>query len=168
MTIIVEDGTGLPDSNSYASVAEADAYFTDRLNETWANSSTESKEVALIGATDYIDMRFAFLLKGNIVVDTQMLQFPRDAFELIPINLKKATFEYAVRAISNSLAPDLVASTTGYQVSRTFQKIGPIEERTDYAVIGPGSSIQYFKPYPAADALMKHFFKPSNGSVIRN
>ena len=42
--MIVEDGTGLVDANSYASVAEADAYFSARGVTDWKNSDT-AKEI---------------------------------------------------------------------------------------------------------------------------
>lgn len=38
MSLIVEDGTGLPDAESYASVAFADAYFTARNNSAWTGT----------------------------------------------------------------------------------------------------------------------------------
>jgi hypothetical protein len=176
MTLIVEDGTGLPNSNSYADATFADAYFLDRNNSTWAALSGTQKDAALIAATDYIDVRFGPLFKGLILLDsavdpdvvTQALQFPRDAFSGVPINVKKATAEYAVRASSSPLAPDLDVDSSGFEISRKYEKVGPIEERTDFATSGAGSSRLYFKPYPAVDALLRPFFRGNGSSVIRN
>lgn len=38
ITLVVEDGTGRADANSYVTQAEADAYFAARLNTTWATA----------------------------------------------------------------------------------------------------------------------------------
>ena len=35
MTIIIEDGAGLPTAESYVSVAFADAYFAARMTGSW-------------------------------------------------------------------------------------------------------------------------------------
>lgn len=54
MALIVEDGTGLADAESYLSVADADTYHADRNNEAWQDYSTAEKEAALRKATQYI------------------------------------------------------------------------------------------------------------------
>jgi hypothetical protein len=54
MGIVVEDGTGIADANSYASEDDADNYFEDRANDTWA-TSTADKEAALIRASASLD-----------------------------------------------------------------------------------------------------------------
>lgn len=168
MTIMVEDGTGLPNSNAYASVANADIYFTDRGNTAWLALTTPVKETLLILATDYIDMRFGQMFKSTILVEDQALQFPRVGYVDIPVPIQKATFEYAIRASTIALAPDVTRDPSGYQISRTFEKIGPIEERKDFAVIGSGSAITYFNSFPAVDSLLRPYLKSTNGQVIRN
>lgn len=170
MTFKVEDGTGLPDSNSYASVEFADSYFLDRGIADWAALSQDDKQAALIAATDYIDGRFGPYFKGSILVEDplQALQFPRDAFDGVPINVQKATAEYAKRAAVAALAPDLDVDSSGYQISQRTEKVGPIQESVTFATAGSGSMRQYFKPYPAADMLLRSFVRTSNGSVIRN
>ncbi len=174
MSFLVEDGTGLAASNSYGSVANADAYFTDRLNTAWTGS-TGAKQASLIAATDYIDARFGHLFYGSPVSDAQALEFPRDQFvdattlvPNIPKKLQYATFEYALRALTGPLAPDPEVDGSGYQVSEKYEKLGPIEERTRFAAIGSGSVRELLKPYPAADMLLRSFLRPSIGTVIRN
>ena len=54
MSFVLEDGSGVIDSNSYADVAFADAYFSDRKVVAWTGI-TSSKQAALISATDYIE-----------------------------------------------------------------------------------------------------------------
>lgn len=168
MAFVVEDGTGLPNSTSYAAVAFADGYFLDRMILPWSLLSNDEKQANLIRATDYIDTRWGYLFKGEPILETQALVFPTSAFEGIPEILKKATSEYALRASSAPLAPDIEQDPSGFQVSRKFEKVGPIEERTDFAFLGPGSTRQLLKPYPAADMLLRPLLKNAQGKVIRN
>lgn len=168
MAFIPEDGTGIVGANSYADVAFADSYFADRDIAAWSELTTVAKQAALIAATDYIDAVWGPYFKGAQVSETQALQFPRDAFEGLPENLKKATAEYALRASTAPLAPDIEQHPSGYQVSRRFERVGPIEERTDFAFLGPGASRKLLKPYPAADLLLRPLLKSTVGRVIRN
>ena len=168
MAFVAEDGTGLANANSYADVAFADAYFTDRGNTVWEALDEDVKKAKLISATDYIDMVFGRLFKSVPLTETQALAFPREAYDGIPVNVKKAASEYALRAASAPLAPDLAVDPSGYQISRKFEKVGPIEERTDFAIIGPGASRNLLTPYPAADMLLRPFLRAAGGTVIRN
>jgi hypothetical protein len=62
-------------TNSYANVAEADAYFGNRLNSgVWTGATTPDKEKALITATGIVDDN---QWEGSVVSDTQSLAFPR-------------------------------------------------------------------------------------------
>lgn len=78
MAFVVEDGTGLANANSGASVAEADEYFTDRGITDWTGTN-DVKQAALIRATDYIEMRWAGRWRYTMEFpDTpQALAFPR-------------------------------------------------------------------------------------------
>jgi hypothetical protein len=166
MAFLVEDGTGLADANSYASVAFADAYFTLRGITAWAGTN-DQKESWLVQATDYIDYRFGRRIAGERLTTTQALIFPIDLYDGMPTNLLKATSEYALRAISGPLAPDLTFNSSGTTVTETFRKVGPIETKTKFASSGAGSVPMKFRPYPAADALMAEFFIIGD-QVIRN
>lgn len=56
MAVVVITTIGGKDSNSYVSVAEADAYFAKRLNaDAWEAAPEDSRAKALILATSYID-----------------------------------------------------------------------------------------------------------------
>lgn len=167
MAFVVEDGTGSVTATSYIDVTYADSYFADRLITAWSSLTNPSKQAALIAATDYIDSVWGSYFKGAQISEAQSLQFPRDAFTGIPETLKKATAEYALRASTSSLAPDVEQDPSGYQVSRKMERVGPIEERTDFAFLGPGSSRKVLKSYPAADMLVRPLLRASN-RVIRN
>lgn len=75
-TFKVEDGTGLADSNSYASVAECDDYHASRLRSTdWTNATNGDKQKALAQASRTLDAEFRF--KGFKANDSQAMQWPR-------------------------------------------------------------------------------------------
>lgn len=168
MALVTEDGTGLADANCYIDTTFADAYFADRGVAAWSSLTPDVKANCCIKATDYIDTRWGYLFQGDLLTTTQALQFPRDAFTGIPTQLKKAVAEYALRASTADLAPDIEQDPTGYQVSRKFEVVGPITERTDYAFLGPGATRQLLKPYPAADMLLRPLLKSSVSRTIRN
>lgn len=115
---------------------------------------------------------FATLTGGRDVSYAQPLSFPRldlvdsDGFRIngIPDRLKEAGAEYAVRAVAANLLPDPTVDDTGRAVIRKKERVGPIEEETQYA--GGGVVSQIFRPYPAADRLLAELLKPG-GRVIR-
>jgi hypothetical protein len=76
LTLIKEDGTGKVDANSYADVADGDAYFDGHLYATqWTSATQANKEKALVFATRLIDAERQF--KGVKTTDAQALQWPR-------------------------------------------------------------------------------------------
>ncbi len=76
MSLIKEDGSAKIDSNTYASVEDADTYFEGHLYaDAWTGASEGQKGSALIFATRLIDSLFQF--RGWRVSDTQALQWPR-------------------------------------------------------------------------------------------
>ena len=105
-TITVEDGTGIANSNSYVTLAEADAYFTSIGELGWAGTD-DFKNQNLINATLAMDatygQRYLSYLKDNT---TQELLWPReDVWDrharrinsgVIPTSLKNAQCEMAL------------------------------------------------------------------------
>ena len=106
MALIVEDGTGLSDANSYVSVAYADSYFLARNVTAWA--SLTIKEALLIKATDYMEAVYSESWKGTTLLDTQSLSFPRiiDDATVYPYRLLKAVCELALKANNGALLVD--------------------------------------------------------------
>lgn len=98
LTVIVEDGTGKADANSYASVSEADAYFASRPRSTaWPALSAEQKSRLLVHATRILETSVKW--DGAKYTEEQSLAFPRypddlEAVEL-PLPIKLATYELA-------------------------------------------------------------------------
>ena len=115
MALIVEDGTGLANADSYASVAFADSYFANRMTSNW-DSSDSHKEILLRLATDHIDIVYGQRFKGAKSTLSQSLQFPRigvavDGFDLaenvVPIEVQRACCEFALAANTQLLMPNL-------------------------------------------------------------
>jgi hypothetical protein len=76
LTVIKETGAGLADANSYASVADGDAYFEGHLYATaWTGATSDTKAAALVMATRLIDAQYQFL--GYRANESQALQWPR-------------------------------------------------------------------------------------------
>ena len=77
LTLIKEDGTGKPDANAYADVADGDAYFEGHLYASaWTAATGVQKAAALVMATRLIDAEYQFY--GARAVDVQSLQWPRE------------------------------------------------------------------------------------------
>lgn len=95
MAFVVEDGTGLPNANSYLAVADADAYNVDHGNTAWLGADVD-KQAALIRATAYIDASYrgrfpGYPTSGRI----QNREWPRvGAFVRIPDNGRTDAFLY--------------------------------------------------------------------------
>jgi hypothetical protein len=146
MALIVEDGTGKDDAESYVSVAETDAYHTARGNTTWTGDAS-AKEAALRRATQFIDTTYRRRWPGSRVNGrAQSLDWPRtDVVDgggndvddaSIPPEIWQATAEAALRELISpgSLTPDVVAG------QRVVQKtVGPITVRyaDDGKNVGP-------------------------------
>ena len=174
MTLVVEDDTGLENANSYVDVDFVDAYFTERGNAAWTGSDAV-KEAAIIRAMDYVETRWTFLGIPEFPETPQALQWPRlyvfnektmTYYDGVPLNLKRAVAEYALRALAGELAPDPTTTETGQVLKSLREKVGPLETETVYQDGGQtGSVVAGLKPYPAADMLLRGLVRPTNHVV---
>jgi hypothetical protein len=115
LTLTLEDGTGLSNSNSFATVAEGDGYHDGHLYpSTWTGAATATKEAALVMATRLLDRKTKW--PGSKVKSTQALAWPRedvecDGFEipanLVPQPVKDATAELARLLIGEDLTAEV-------------------------------------------------------------
>lgn len=130
MALIVEDGTGLVDADSYASVVSSDAYWTSLNRADWSAYTLAAKEGKLREATQYLDSHY-FPFIGDKLSPLQGLEFPR-TIEGVPANIVKATRILAYLAASGL---DLITP------SNTTDNIQSIEQSLE----GVGStSTTYF------------------------
>lgn len=152
MTLIVEDGTGLPDAVSYVAPAEADEYHAARGTAAWAAATAEAKAAALVRATDYADAAYAYA--GKRATSTQALEWPRvggGAPGGVPRALRHAVCELAVRALAGGLTPDGAPAVVE-------ETIGPITTRYSERPAG--------RPYPHVDRLVRPLLAVRSGVAV--
>lgn len=77
MALILEDGTMPPGANSYASVMQADTYFTNVGNYAWLALSVDDKEIALIKGAAFCNNQQVYPYGGNQQTLTQFMPWPR-------------------------------------------------------------------------------------------
>lgn len=171
MALIVQDNTGaVAGANAYITVEEFKTYHTDRGN-SFADFTDPQIEAAVIRATDYLDQRFSFVGKKRRGRD-QTTEWPRtDAWDRdrrsindIPVEVREACAEYAIRALSQVLNPDPERDATGRPIHSKAQAVGPISESVTYAYGGAFT----MPAYPAADRkLVKAGLVRSGGNLVR-
>lgn len=158
MGFLAQDDYGsVTSANSYDSIAAFKAYHTDRGNDYSAFLDADI-EIAMIKATDYLDVRFRYIgerYQGR----EQSTEWPRkgardrwgNTVSGIPTEVKEATFEYALRALSGVLVGDPSRDATGGQVKSKAEAVGPISSSVAYALDGAFS----MPVYPLADRKLK-------------
>ena len=116
-------------TNSYCTVAEADAYFEDRIDvAAWNNADDEQKAQALVTATFTLD---DMTWTGVAVSESQSLAFPRSGNyfdpklgisvaldDTVPTRVTNATFELAYHYLNNDGLLDDSGSALNIQVGR--------------------------------------------------
>ena len=165
MSLIVEDGTGLNTAEAYISVADASTYFTARGNTTWdaldTGEETAAREAALRKATDYMLAVYRDRWEGVRYTENQALDWPRvgvvrDSWSVdideVPIEVKRACAELALKSASATLNPDL-------KQGKMSVTVGPI--KTEYDKNSP----QYTR-YKAIDAMLRPFLKSGGGCSV--
>ena len=127
MALIVEDGTGLADAESYCTLAFATGYHAARGNASWAAVATDAaKEALLRKATDFMVQAYRMRWDGYRLTATQALDWPRALVmrrdrvgvmsgysansyyeaNVVPPEVQRACAELGLRAITVDLAPD--------------------------------------------------------------
>jgi hypothetical protein len=89
MSLVVEDGTGLSNAESYISVADATTYIsnfylsTDPQQQIWTTATSDTgsdAEVALRRSTRDLDAYYVEVYRSCQLTTTQALGFPRQPF----------------------------------------------------------------------------------------
>jgi hypothetical protein len=98
MPLVIETGSGLPDSNAYVDIPYVSAYLLGEQAEAWEALSESEQEAAIIGATRAVDALYDWL--GTRKTLEQALSWPRagvifEDFEIegVPAAVKKAAAE---------------------------------------------------------------------------
>ncbi len=169
MALIVENGTGKDDAESYATVAEADAYHVSRGNSAWANATELEKEIALRKGTEWIDLTFGGRFSGWTPVLTQRLKWPRYGVmnyngdlissNIVPEKVKFATYEMALAALTEDIIETITNPGT---IARTKSKIGALEDEIEYASGGA----EQVKKYRRAEMLLAEYISEGLGTAV--
>lgn len=115
MAFVVENGSGLSNANSFASVAHANGYASTRALTAWTGTDAQ-KEAALVRATDYMEATYRQSWLGYRASQTQALSWPRTNVEvdlypldanIVPVPVINACIELAIRALTENLLDDL-------------------------------------------------------------
>jgi len=124
MALIVEDGTGKPNAESYISEDDATAYHEKRGNaDAW--DAIDNKEAALINATEFMGQKYRMIWAGVRAKVDQALDWPRYdvprvdgpggygaypdyySFTEVPVEVGRACAELALRTADGPLMVDL-------------------------------------------------------------
>jgi len=111
MALVIDAEVGGANSNSYATLAEANTYFDARLHTSlWTNADDDTKNKSLVMATRRIEQEKFY---GDRASTTQRLKFPRTSIgyldgvfldNIIPEILKESVFELAIHLIGTDMS----------------------------------------------------------------
>jgi hypothetical protein len=118
MALTVEDGTGMPDANSWLSAADADTLLNNMPVDLTAWDNVDDPEKILVAAARYLTQNWRFY--GAPMTDAQVLPYPRTknwdengrliAPGTIPVQLKLAQ---ALVALELAKDPEIIQDDTG-------------------------------------------------------
>lgn len=150
MALIVEDGSGVAGAESYCTVVYATAYHANRGNAAWAALASDTiREQSLRKATDYLTQIFNGRWKGYKTHTDQPLDWPRQNVyredsgfkiyvdsETIPVELKNACCELALKSTTEDLNPDIERQTASESIGSLSVSYVPGSRQTkQYKVI---------------------------------
>lgn len=142
-TLIVEDGSGVENANTYIDEAYLTTYASDRGLSV--PTTTQAQQQAIIAAMDYLTY-FTDQWAGTRTADAQALPWPREsvyidnveqASDAIPEDLKKAQAQLVVEKNRGTLLfPEpLQSATEGLVIENT---VGPLTKK--FAFTGKGTA----------------------------
>jgi hypothetical protein len=158
VALVVEDGTGKADAESFVTLAAATTRHANLSNAAWATAASDTvREAALRRATIYMEQAYRERWTGCRVNTTQALSWPRynvfvDGFPInstvVPAEVANACADLALKALSADLNADLERAIVR-------EKTGPLE--TEYDRNSPQSV-----RYRAIDMSLSPFLKGSS------
>lgn len=161
MALIVEDGTGKIDAESYLSLATAQTYHVNHHNHDWFDATDDDKEKSLRVAAQYVDAKFGDRWRGTRTKTDQRLDWPRVGVETpdgdlydsdaIPRPLEEAVAELSISSLTEDLHSDV---TRPGSILKEAIRVGPISETVEY-----GSASQQ-KVFVQAEVLLERLLEP--------
>lgn len=166
IVIVVEDGSGKPDANSYVTDVEVSKYMTDRGITAPTGDALASQ---IILATDWLESVPNF--KGSRTTEQQALQFPRTGVyvggevlppDAIPQSLKRAHMQLVADAVKSGKPLQGGAK----QPQLKMRKLGPL---TQEWAVGSTAQMEPSDPHTVAWTALQPLVlgSGSQGMVIR-
>lgn len=170
--LIIEDGTGLPDAQSYVDATTLSAYAASR-GETLP-ATPEEQEALLLRAMDYLEtLRY----EGVRANESQALEWPRRGVMLfewyvdsdkIPTRLQQAQMQLAIDAQTADLMSHVKASATGAVLEQRVEGAVAVKYAAPTATLhsGPGAAADgtYL---PRAAALLRPLVRAAGVVTVR-
>lgn len=132
--LIIEDGTGVPDSNSYIDEAYAKDYFILNGSTLWEDNCHLQK-LALVQASSFFDLRYSTRFCGDVVNVDQGLLFPRSIHGTstgIPKQLKNAVASLALLFMQDGVLDLNANSDNAIKSSSVSVGNGAVQETLTY------------------------------------
>lgn len=165
ITLVVENGMGLPNANSYCDLDFAIEYCTMKGYTDWLKLTENQQKIFIIRGTEFVDNFYTW--KGIRKRQSQSMAFPRDNIydddkypvEGIPDKLKKACIEAAFLNASSSA--NTLFSTKDENGKVKKQKVDTLEvEYFNAEQSGmTGADVDYKTIYDILNKLLKGLYK---------
>jgi hypothetical protein len=157
MALIIEDGTGVVNANSYVTEEEATAFLELRGRDDWPADEAEQRKF-LVRAADYLNTFYGW---GLPMRDDQTMAIPTLSLDYVPQQVKTAQVLLAYEASKGELADSAIA---GPSVTKERKKLDGVGEKEfEYADDAPLGG----RRFPAVDALLAGIVVSSAGSSIQ-
>jgi hypothetical protein len=172
VTMPFDATAGSATANSYATVAEADAYFELRLyGDPWTDASAAEKQQALVLATTLVD---TLPWTGVRTSATQALDWYRQGMlkqdgtalsELvIPAELKTTVFELALYLLRHGSDPSAPSEAAAQNIKRV--KAGPTEVEFFQAPEGVIVPANFILPDYIKSILVPSWYTPKKSVAV--
>lgn len=160
MAFVVEDGTGLSNSNAYISVEELVSYAGDRGIDVSCYDTQDMQGAIVLSSLDWIDPFYTF--KGEPLNSDQAMQLPTHQVGMEP-KIKQAVCMATILQLQGNL--ELSVSSQNGAIKKEFSKVDVIEEEIEYQ---EGTQLSYKQNTPAIDRLLQPYLTVSGtGGLIR-
>lgn len=173
VNLIVENGSGLPNANSYCDLDYALEYCTMKGYTSWQSLSETEQKVFIIRGTEFVDNFYNW--RGRKGTGSQALSFPRidlyddDQYLIhgIPEKLKKACLEAAF--LNSASGSDTLFTTKDENGAIKRQKVDSLE--VEYFSNQQNetnlNNVDYTSIYDILNKLLKGLYKEkgATGSV---
>lgn len=170
VNLIVEDGSGISDSNSYCDLDFALEYCVNHGYTSWVDMTEDEQKVYLIKGTSFVDNFYEW--KGYKRTSVQSLEFPRNGLidnnrtEIlgIPNNLKKAVIEAAFINYSSEVDNLFVSRDENGAIKR--QKVDELEVEYFGESEVTETEAEYKTTYQVLNKLLKGLYKEKEMSSV--